>query len=120
MPYGWELIMDLKNCDVSTFTEEGIESFCKELCKVVDMKAQDFHIWASDPSDYDSEPDHIYGVSAVQFIVTSSITIHALHKLKAVYINLFTCKSFDPEDARECITDYFRGEIVSAHILERL
>jgi S-adenosylmethionine/arginine decarboxylase-like enzyme len=42
---------------------------------------------------------HLHGISAVQFIETSNIVCHALPLLKAVYLNLFTCKEFDTDDA---------------------
>jgi len=118
--YGYELIIDLGKCNAEIFTEEHIETFCKELCKVIDMKAEDFHIWASDPKDYHLEPDHIYGVSAVQFIITSTITIHALTKLRTVYVNVFSCKDFDKHLAMKYIVEFFEGVIIKYHFIERL
>ena len=39
------------------------------------------------------------GTSAVQFILTSTIVIHTLDLMNAVYVNVFSCKEFDTEKA---------------------
>lgn len=118
--YGQELILDLHECKPETFTAKNIEEFCLKLCEVIDMNPEDFHIWASDPADYDTDPPHLHGVSAVQFITTSNLTIHTLPKLGQAYINIFSCKGFDADVAAEFTKDWFNGEIVSQHVIERL
>ena len=63
---------------------------------------------------------HLKGTSAVQFILTSNIIIHTLDLLGNVYINIFSCKDFDPENAIKFSKNWFRGEIVNSHIIERI
>ncbi len=120
MAYGWELIVDLHECDVSTFTEHSLWQFCKDLCELIGMEREDFYLWASDPSEYDKTPAHLYGVSAVQFITTSNIMVHALPKLRAAYVNLFSCKEFDDQAALSFITGWFLGTVARSIVLERL
>ena len=43
--YGKELILDLHECDVSTFTRESIQNYFDELCKLIDMKQCEMHFW---------------------------------------------------------------------------
>jgi len=58
-------------------------------------------------------PPHLKGVSMVQFIETSTIVIHTLDDLKAVYLDLFSCGEFDGKAAAQFVADYFEGDIVT-------
>ncbi len=112
--YGQELILDLhecKNLDIDT------QDFCEELADLVNMQIEDFHRWESEPGE---EMDPLtYGQSAIQFILTSNITIHILPLLGNVYINLFTCKEFDKDIAVKFCEHYFEGIIVGNHFIDR-
>jgi len=66
-----------------------------------------------------TEP-HIKGTSAIQFISTSNITIHTLDLLKNVYLNVFSCKEFDSDVVINFSEAWFKGKIVSSHIIERM
>jgi len=119
--YGKELIIDLKECDVSRFTRAALKDFCVQLCKTIDMKPAKICFW-----DYDGDepakaeaPAHLAGTSVVQFIETSNITIHALDKLKEVYINIFSCKPFVHHRALQFAIDYFDGRVVKTTIVTR-
>ena len=121
-PYGKELILDLHDCDVSTFTRESIKKFCKELCKLIDMERCELHFldFEDDPEEYEKAPDHIKGISAVQFIMTSNITIHTLDVLGRAYINIFSCKEFKHLKAERFARNWFAGEIVNIQLMKRI
>lgn len=117
--YGRELIIDLHDCK-TPFTRETITQFMKELCELIEMKRADLHFW-----DYESEeekegaPDHLAGTSAVQFISTSNITIHTLDRLKAVYLNIFTCSQLDKDRVTAFCESYWLGCAERVTILGR-
>jgi len=115
-PYGQELILDLHQCEKATM-EIDIQAFCEELAELVDMQIEDFHPWKSELDE--PKIPHLYGISAVQFITTSNITVHILPLLKAVYVNLFTCKEFDQDAAAEFCEKYFDGVIAGRHFIDR-
>ena len=96
--YGIELILDLHDCDASKFTRGSIQKYFERLCDLIDMKREELHFWDDvGVADEDKQTSpHTQGTSAVQFILTSSIVIHALDQMEAVYINIFSCKAFDP------------------------
>jgi S-adenosylmethionine/arginine decarboxylase-like enzyme len=50
---------------------------------------------------------HTKGTSAVCFILTSSVVIHTLDLLGAVYVNIFSCKPFDLVAARQFTQAWF-------------
>ena len=120
--YGKELIIDMHNCEPSTFTRKSIKKYFKFLCDKINMKAEKLCWW----DDYGIEPQlqqtepHTKGTTAVQFILTSNITIHTLDILKNVYINIFSCKDFDTEIAIQFSEEWFKGKVVNSHIIERI
>ena len=120
--YGKELILDLHNCDVTKFTREKIDNFLFELCEKINMEMCDRHFWDynDDPNGYEKAPDHLKGISAIQFITTSNVTIHTLDILKCVYINIFSCKDFDTLKASEFCRDYFYGKIIKMTEVNRV
>jgi S-adenosylmethionine/arginine decarboxylase-like enzyme len=117
--FGKELILDLHDCDTSLFTKEAIERYFVGLGKVTDMELQKLCWWDDWPEEWRKVP-HLCGLSAVQFISTSNFTIHTLDLLGAVYLNIFTCKDFDPRKAEDFTAKFFKGRVVNSHVVDRL
>ena len=59
------------------------------------------------------------GYSLVQLIETSSITAHFSEGKNSVYLNIFSCKSFDPADAAKFCQDYFKARKVVKRFIVR-
>jgi len=121
-PYGKELIIDMHNCEPSTFTRKSIKEYFTLLCEKIDMKPEKLCWWDDhgvEPELQQTEP-HTKGTTAVQFILTSNITIHTLDVLKNAYINIFSCKDFDAEMAMKFSEEWFKGKVVNSHIIERI
>lgn len=109
--YGYSNIVDMTGCDAANFTRENIEAFFIDLCEVIDMERADLHFWGyDDPAEYAAAPPHLKGISAVQFIMTSTITLHALDELGAVFIDLFSCKAYEPSAVKKVAEEFFGGQ----------
>jgi S-adenosylmethionine/arginine decarboxylase-like enzyme len=121
-PYGYELIIDMHGCDVSRFNRRSIEEYMETVCEAIGMVRKDLHFWDYQDLPLDERPKepHLLGTSAVQFISTSSIIIHMLDKLKAVYVNIFTCKPFDRKVAEELTRKCFAANEGTARFIERI
>ena len=119
--YGFELILDLHDCDSSAFNRRTIDKFFTELCDLISMEKAEVHWWddVGVPSEEQQTDPHTKGTSAVCFILTSTIVIHTLDILKTVYVNIFSCKTFDPSIAAEFTKDWFHGEIRNSTFIER-
>ena len=120
--YGVELILDMHECDPTTFNRESISAYFERLCVLIDMQREDLHFWDDvgvAEEDKQTSP-HAQGTSAVQFILTSSIVIHALDQMRAVYINMFSCKDFDPKVAEKFSVEWFSAGKCSARFIERV
>jgi len=121
-PYGYELIMDLHGCDVSKFNRTSLDNYFEKLCKAIDMKRADLHFWDDEglPPEKRQTLPHTKGSSAVQFILTSSIVIHTLDLLEAVYVNIFSCKPFDEKVAEKVTREWFGANGCNARFIERI
>ena len=120
--YGKELILDLHNCDHSTFTRGSIENYFKKLCDLIDMERCELYWWDdySVPLEEQETEPHMKGTSAIQFISTSNITIHTLDLLENVYLNIFSCKDFDTNVVIKFSEDWFKGKTVNSQVIERI
>ena len=119
--YGFELILDLHDCDVSTFNRSRLKDFFEKLCDEIKMQRCELHFWDDEgvPLEEQQTSPHTKGTSAVQFILTSTIVIHTLDLMGAVYINVFSCKEFDPDIVKQLSCEFFNGKIVNNHFIER-
>ncbi len=121
-PYGFELILDLHHCDSATFNRKSLRKFFKKLCDVIDMEPCKLCFWddVGVAAEERQTSPHTKGTSAVQFILTSNITVHTLDILQAVYINIFSCKSFDQQVAEKISRDWFCAKDCRSHFIERI
>ena len=120
--YGIELILDLHGCDEKKFTRDSITEYFERLCVLIDMQREALHFWDDEgvPEKDKQTSPHTQGTSAVQFILTSSIVIHTLDQLHAVYINIFSCKEYDPKVAEKFSVEWFSATDFSARFLDRI
>ena len=119
--YGYELLLDLHGCDTTLFNRQYIDNFFTELCDVIDMEKCEVYFWddIGVPRDERQTLPHTKGTSAVCFILTSTIVVHTLEILGAVYVNIFSCKSFDPETAADFTNRWFKAESCNKTLIAR-
>lgn len=120
-PYGYELILDLHDCDSQRFSRSEIEQFCTELCQLIDMERCELYFWddLGVPDDEQQTDPKTKGTSAVQFILTSTIVIHTLDLRNAVYVNVFSCKEFDTQEAAKFTAAWFDSKTWQANVVVR-
>ena len=119
--YGKELILDLHECNSKMFTRVCIGDYFDHLCELIDMKQCDRHWWddLDTPEEDKQTSPHTTGTSAIQFILTSNITIHTLDILENVYVNIFSCKDFDSKIAEDFTKKFFKGKVVQCLFIVR-
>jgi S-adenosylmethionine/arginine decarboxylase-like enzyme len=115
--WGYHLMLNCKNCDKSTIqSKTHIATFLKKLIEMTDMVA-----WGK-PKFMDletGEHPELYGISVVQLIHTSSITIHFMNQTGDVYFDFFSCKKFEPKKVVECFRYFFKPTKVQPIFLIR-
>lgn len=129
--FGLELLMDLSGCDVERFNRKDIKRYFVELCKLIDMKRCKLVFWDDkwtwlwrllffwDRSIRPATEVHTKGTTAIQFIITSGITIHTLDLIEVLFIDVFSCKAYDPAVVKRFTEEFFGGKIDKATLIER-
>lgn len=119
--YGVELILDLHECDEKRFNRPDLATFCRQLCELIDMERCDLYFWddVGVPAEERQTDPKTKGTSAVQFILTSTIVIHTLDLMKAAYINIFSCKEFDTDEAGQFTAKWFESNDWTATVVVR-
>jgi S-adenosylmethionine/arginine decarboxylase-like enzyme len=123
--FGVELQMDLHNCDILKFNRIHLKEYIDEVIKMTKMVACDIHWWGyeGDPEGFKHDMEHnpfLVGESVCQFIKTSNIVIHSILVYHKCYINIFTCKRFEPQPVIDYTKEFFDCNIAAQHFVERL
>lgn len=120
--YGFELILDLHGCDASSFNRQSLDDYFEKLCDAIDMVKCERYWWddVGVAEDERQTSPHTKGTSAVQFILTSTIVIHTLDLLEAVYVNIFSCKGYDKDLAEKITKEWFGAKECRSHFIERI
>lgn len=119
--YGKELILDMHGCNPKVFNRKMLKRYFIELCDLIQMQRADLHFWddVGVPKKDRQTLPHLVGTSAIQFIMTSNVTIHTLDILRSVYLNIFSCKDFDPKVVEKFSIKWFGGTVVNKKVIIR-
>ena len=115
-PYGKELILDIHECRSDRLDRKSVNKFMSALCTAIDMEPVKLYFWEAHEIQ---EPDHVRGLSACQFIRTSSVVVHTLDASRRVFINIFSCKDFSTTAARVVVRESFGGLVYNSREFER-
>ncbi len=114
--FGYELIMDLGGCDLEIMSsKEKLTEYVDKLCPLIKMEKYGKTLLEY----FGTKKPHTKGYSLLQFIETSSITGHFSEKWRISYINIFSCKSFDPEAAKKFTKKFFKAKRLKALFIKR-
>ena len=107
--------IDLFNCNPETLRDaDKIKEYIIELCNLIDMKRFGEPVivrFGADPL--------VQGYSAVQLIETSCISGHFAEESDSVYIDIFSCKFYDQNNAIEFTKKFFDAKTVESNIVLR-
>jgi S-adenosylmethionine/arginine decarboxylase-like enzyme len=107
---------DIYNCDPDTIrSAERIQQFVVELCDLIEMKR-----FGETTVVNFGEDERVAGYSMVQLIETSLISGHFANKTNTVYLDVFSCKPYDPEIVADFAQSFFAGSHCIAHSNLRL
>jgi len=106
-PWGWHLVLNLYDCSPEKIqSADVIYQFVVDLCELIQMRR------FGEPTivNFGDDP-RVAGYSLVQLIETSNICAHFANESSAVYLDIFSCKKFDPEVAAQfCIQVFEAGK----------
>jgi len=103
--FGQELILNLYDCDLQKISDgDYIKEYVIKLCdEVIDMKRYGEAL----VPHFGHENPITSGYSLVQLIETSCVSAHFSEYKRSVYINIFSCKWFDPQKAADFSAQWF-------------
>jgi S-adenosylmethionine decarboxylase len=113
--WGMLTSIDITSCDPELIrSSEAIKQYVHELCELIEMKrfgpTQVVHF---------GEDEEVAGFSMTQLIETSLISGHFANKTNNIYIDVFSCKKYDPYLVAAFTKEFFKGEDVNLHIVLR-
>lgn len=101
----WGLLssIDLHGCDGATIRDaQAIKRFVVELCERIDMKRfGECHVV------HFGEEERVAGYSMFQLIETSCISAHFANETNTTYLDIFSCKYYEPSEAAEFAKEFF-------------
>jgi S-adenosylmethionine decarboxylase len=114
--FGMEVVLDLYNCNPETIrSKEKLQEYARKLCKVIEMTPYG----APYAERFGLNEAKTAGYSIVQLIETSSITGHFSEERNSAYINIFSCKEFDPKQAAEFSRNFFEADRIASTLHTR-
>jgi len=112
--WGHHLMIDAAGCDKSKIADhDTIYNFTKQLVKDIDMVAY------GEPQIVDFGSGDKAGYSLVQLIETSNICGHFVNEYGDVYLDVFSCKIFDPKIVSGLVTKYFGATKITNKFFHR-
>lgn len=106
-PDAWGIAsaIDIYECDPEKIrSADVIRRFVVELCELIEMKR-----FGETQVVHFGEEERVAGYSMVQLIETSLISAHFANLTNAVYLDVFSCKPYDPDKVKTFAEEYFGG-----------
>tara|TARA_R110000824_G_scaffold18702_1_gene73625 strand:+ start:738 stop:1124 length:387 start_codon:yes stop_codon:yes gene_type:complete len=111
--YGKHTIMNCSDCNISILKKDHIVSFIKDLVFKIDMVA-----FGDAIVERFGEGIEV-GISAVQLIETSAITIHTNDMAKDLYLDVFSCKDYDEKIVNQVVNQWFNPKNYETNVFYR-
>ncbi len=113
--WGLSSCIDLYECDLNLMKDaDAIREFVRLLCDRIKMK----RFGETQVVHFGDDP-RVNGFSMTQLIETSLVSAHFAEATCAVYLDVFSCAPYDPEDAAKFALNYFKGKRYNLSVTER-
>ena len=114
--WGYHLLLDCGGCELDAITNPKIlTAWAKELVERIEMvpygEPQVIH--------FGHNEYHLAGWTVIQLIETSNIMAHFNDNTGEGYIDIFSCKNYDIDDAISVVAEYFNPKKIRKTFLTR-
>jgi len=113
----WGLLtsLDLHSCNPETIRDaRAIKRYVDELCELIEMRQ-----FGETQIVNFGQDEKVAGFSMVQLVETSLISGHFANKSNNAYIDIFSCKFYEPSVVVEFTKKYFEAKNVKMHYILR-
>jgi len=112
--WGYHMMIDAAACNPDAIrSKKTIAAFVKELVEAINMVA------FGKPQIVMFGTGNKRGYTLVQLIETSNITAHFVEETNDIYVDIFSCKTFDPKVAIRVFDKYFASGHKKVHYIKR-
>lgn len=114
--YGPHLMLDLNECNSEILNDlDACFKLLNELPEMIGMtKITQPYVFR-----YSGLIPEDEGITGVTVIAESHISLHTYPVKDFVFVDLFSCKPFDVERARDYIVQFFQSKSPTVHVQER-
>lgn len=113
--WGMLTSIDIHGCDPDLIRDpEAIREFTIQLCDLIQMKRFGEPVIVNFGED-----ERVSGYSLTQLIETSLISAHFANQSNTVYLDVFSCKYYDPDQTAEFAKNFFKGRDYDKNIVLR-
>jgi len=110
--WGMASSFDIYECTPETIRDaDAIRRFVVELCELIEMKRFGETLVVNFGED-----ERVAGYSMVQLIETSLISAHFANLTNTTYLDVFSCKPYDPDVVAEFAQRFFGGRRCTSHV----
>ncbi len=109
----WGLLVsiDLHHCNPDLIRDaKVIKRYVDKLCKLIEMKK-----FGDTQLVHFGEDERVAGFSMIQLIETSLISGHFANLTNHAYIDIFSCKYYDPQVVADFTQEYFQAKDIKIH-----
>jgi S-adenosylmethionine decarboxylase len=104
--WGLSTSIDLHSCNRDTIRDSSkIEQFVVELCELIKMKR-----FGECKVVHFGEDEEVAGFSMTQLIETSLISGHFANKTNNAYIDIFSCRYYEPKIVADFAKKFFNAQ----------
>ena len=114
--YGPHLMLDLGECNSTRL--DDLEA-CFGLLNKLPIKIGMTKITQPHVFRYEAAIPEDSGITGVVIIAESHISLHTYPKKNFAFIDLFSCKPFNVEVAKDYIIEFFQSKSTQIHLQER-
>ena len=113
--WGVSTCIDLYECDLRLMQNaEAIREFVVLLCDRIRMRR-----YGETQVVFFGDEPRVQGFSMTQLIETSLISAHFADASRAIYLDVFSCAAYDPEDTAKFAAEYFKAERYQFQVVHR-
>ena len=114
--WGVSSSIDLYDCDLPLMQNaEAIREFVRILCDRIKMRR-----YGETQVVFFGDEPRVQGFSMTQLIETSLISAHFADASRAIYLDVFSCAPYDPEDAAAFAKEYFKASRFALNVTKRI
>jgi S-adenosylmethionine/arginine decarboxylase-like enzyme len=113
--WGISSSIDLYECDLALMQDaDAIREFVKILCDRIKMRR-----YGETQVVYFGDDPRVTGFSMTQLIETSLISAHFADASCAIYLDVFSCAPYEPDEAARFAVEYFKAKTYHLNVVYR-